>query len=60
MEKLYQEKHVNHIKQSGKIWKRSSPCFKITDLKLVNQPLSGYNTKIRLRTRIIKRIQLFR
>ena len=57
MEKLYQENHVNHIKQSGKPWKRSSPRFRITDLKLFNQPLSGYNTNIRLRKQIIKRTQ---
>ena len=57
MEKLNQENHVNHIRQSGKPWKRSSPCFRIIDLKLFDQPLSAYNTKIRLRTRIIKKIQ---
>ena len=57
MEKLNQENHVNHIRQSGKPWKRSSSCFRITDLKLFDRPLNAYNTKIRLRTRIIKRIQ---
>ena len=39
--------------------KRDSPCFRIIDLKLFNRPLSAYNTKIRLRTRIIKRIQQY-
>ena len=57
MEKLYQENHMNHIKKSGKPWKRSSPCFRITDLKLFNQPLNAFNTNIRLRTRIIKGTQ---
>ena len=57
MEKLYQENHVNHVKQSGKPWKRSSPWFRIIDLKLFNRPLSAYNTKMRLTTRIIKRTQ---
>ena len=49
MEKLYQENHVNHIKQRGKPWKRDSPCFRIIDLKLFNRPLSAYNTKTRWR-----------
>ena len=49
MEKLNQENHVNHIKQSGKPRKRGSHCFRITDLKLFNRPLSAYNTKIRWR-----------
>ena len=45
MEKLYQENYVNHIKQGGKSWKRDSPCFRITDLMLFNQPVSAYNHK---------------
>ena len=49
MEKLYQGNHVNHIKQSGKPWKRGPPSFRITDLKLFNWSLSAYNTKIRWR-----------
>ena len=44
MEKLYQENHVNHIKQCGKSWKRNSTCFRITDLMLFNRPLSARTT----------------
>ena len=44
MEKLYQENHVNHIKQCGKSWKRDSTCFRITDLMLFNWPLSARTT----------------
>ena len=57
MEKQYQENHSNHIKQSGKPWKRGSPCFRITYLKLFKQSLSADNVKIRFRTGIIKRTQ---
>ena len=34
---------------------KGSPCFRITNLRLFNRPLSAYNTKIRLRRRIIKK-----
>ena len=45
---------LNKVRNHGK---KSSPCFRITNLKFFNRPLSAYNTKIRLRTRIIKRTQ---
>ena len=45
MGKLYQENHVNHIKQGEKSWKRDSPCFRIIDFKLFNWPINAYNHK---------------
>ena len=41
MEKLYQENHVNHIKQGGKSWKRGLSYLRIKDLMSFNWPLTA-------------------
>ena len=42
------KEYVNPIQQSGKSWAKDLAYFRITDLRLFNQPLSVYNTRIRL------------